>query len=87
MTGPARPARPPGCVVTYFPDVRIEGTVDIASANVSCAKSRDRCLEQLRDQACAVGADSIFLTSERSESMYIHMTARFAARAGEGPSP
>ena len=54
--------------------------VDVAVANVSCAKKRDRCLDELRKQACVVGADAIYGFSERTESIYIHMTATFAAR-------
>jgi hypothetical protein len=80
--GPARPSRPPGCDVVLF----VEGrppyeVVDVATANVSCAKKRDRCFDELRKQACVVGADTVYGFSERSESMYIHMTARFAVRA------
>lgn len=81
LIGPARPSRPAGCNV----DVIEQGTpgddfVDVAAANVSCARSRDRCLDSLRKQACVVGADAVYGFSERTESMYIHMTATFAAR-------
>ena len=54
--------------------------MDVASANVSCAKKRDRCLDELRKQGCVVGADAVYGFSERTESIYIHMTATFAAR-------
>jgi hypothetical protein len=79
--GPARPSRPPACNV----DVIAEGRpgydfVDVASANVSCARTRDRCLDELRKQACVVGADALYGFSERTESMYIHMTVTLAAR-------
>ena len=81
LIGPARPSRPPACNV----DVIAEGQppydfVDVASANVSCAKTRNRCLDELRKQGCVVGADAVYGFSERTESMYIHMTATFAAR-------
>lgn len=81
LIGPARPSRPPACNV----DVIAEGQpaydfVDVAFANVSCAKTRDRCLDELRKQGCVVGADAVYGFSERTESMYIHMTATFAAR-------
>ena len=81
LIGPARPSRPPACNV----EVIAEGQpgydfVDVAFANVSCAKNRDRCLDELRKQGCVVGADAIYGFSERTESIYIHMTATFAAR-------
>jgi hypothetical protein len=80
--GPDRPARPPGCAVELFP----EGPpsfpfVDVASGTVSCAKKRDRCLDELRKQACVVGAEAVYGFLERTESIYIHITATFAARA------
>jgi hypothetical protein len=81
LIGPARPSRPPACAVELVPvgpppyDV-----VDVASVNVSCAKTRERCLDELRKDACVVGADTIYGFSERSESIYIHMTVTLAAR-------
>ena len=81
LIGPRRPSRPPACNV----DVIAEGQpaydfVDVAVANVSCAKTRNRCLDELRKQGCVVGADAIYGFSERTESIYIHMNATFAAR-------
>ena len=81
LIGPAHPSRPPGCNV----EVIAEGQpgyefVDVASANVSCAKNRDRCLDELRKQACVVGADTLYGFSERTESIYIHMNVTLAAR-------
>jgi hypothetical protein len=80
--GPARPSRPSGCAVVLF----VEGrpgyeVVDVATANVSCARNRDRCLDELRKQACVVGADTVYAFSERTESSYFHINARFAVRA------
>ena len=79
--GPARPSRPADCNVELIfegqPGFEFD---DVAFANVSCAKKRDRCLDELRKQACVVGADAVYGFSERTESMYIHMTATFAAR-------
>jgi len=79
--GPDRPSRPPGCAVELIPDGKPGyDFVDVASANVSCAKKRDRCLDELRKQACVVGADAVYGFSEKTESMYLHINARFAAR-------
>jgi hypothetical protein len=81
LIGPARPSRPPACNVEVIPAGQPGyDFVDIASANVSCAKTRDRCLDELRKQGCVVGADAIYGFSERTESIYIHMNATFAAR-------
>ena len=79
--GPERPSRPPGCAVELIP----QGTpsfafVDVASGTVSCARKRDRCLDEMRKQACVVGADVVYGFSEATESMYLHITATFAAR-------
>ena len=81
LVGPARPSRPPACNV----DVIAEGQpaydfVDVAVANVSCAKTRNRCLDELRKQGCVVGADAVYGFQERTESIYVHMTATFAVR-------
>ena len=86
--GPDRPSRPPGCAVELIPEGKPAFEfVDVASGTVSCAKKRDRCLDEMRKQACAVGADAIYGFNERHESMYVHITATYAARAGDGPSP
>ena len=85
--GPDRPSRPPGCAVELYPDGKpAHPFVDVASGTVSCAKQRDRCLDEMRKQACVVGADAIYGFSERHESMYVHITATYAARAPD-PSP
>jgi len=55
--------------------------VDVASGTVSCARKRDRCLDEMRKQACIVGADVVYGFSESTESMYLHITATYAARA------
>jgi hypothetical protein len=79
--GPDRPSRPPGCAVELLPDKKpAYEFVDVASGTVSCARKRDRCLDELRKQACVVGADAVYGFSESTESMYTHITARFAAR-------
>jgi hypothetical protein len=80
--GAERPSRPPGCAVEVIPEGKPAfDFVDVASANVSCARKRDRCLDELRKQACVVGADAVYGFSEKTESMYVHINARFAARA------
>src|SRR5262245_30530817 len=82
---PARPARPPFCDVQFFPGGRPGfDVVDLATANLSCAKGRDSCLDELRKAACVVGADTVYGLAERKESMYVHFNARLAARKENG---
>jgi hypothetical protein len=79
--GPDRPSRPPGCAVELYPEGKPPYPfVDVASGTASCAKKRDRCVDEMRKQACVVGADAIYGFDERHESMYVHITARYAAR-------
>ena len=79
--GPDRPSRPPGCNVELIPQGQPPYPfVDVASGTVSCAKKRDRCLDEMRKQACVVGADAVYGFVERTESIYIHITATYAAR-------
>jgi len=81
LIGPARPSRPHGCNVEVIEQGKPAFEFDdVAVANISCARNRDRCLDELRKQACVVGADAVYGFTERTESMYIHMTATFAAR-------
>ena len=86
--GPDRPSRPPGCAVELIPEGKPSfAFVDVASGTVSCAKKRDRCLDEMRKQACVVGADAVYGFSERTESMYLHITATYAARVAATSTP
>src|SRR5436853_7610680 len=77
-TGPDRPPRPPDCPVELIPQGRpTYPFVDVASGTVSCAKTRDRCLDEMRKQACVVGADAVYGFAETTESIYIHITATY----------
>ena len=79
--GPDRPSKPPGCAVELLPNAKPAFEFeDVATGTVSCARQRDKCLDELRKQACAVGADAVYGFTESTESMYTHITARFAAR-------
>ena len=81
LIGPSRPSRPPGCAVELIPQGKPSfAFVDVASGTVSCAKKRDRCLDEMQKQACVVGADTVYGFVERTESIYIHITATYAAR-------
>jgi hypothetical protein len=80
--GPARPALPAGCPVEIVTDgSHPSSAVDVASGEVSCSGQRDRCLAEIRKMACAVGADTVYGLSERTESGFTHISATYAARA------
>jgi len=79
--GPDRPSRPPDCPVELIPQGKPSYPfVDVASGTVSCAKQRNRCLDEMRKQACVVGADAVYGFAETAESIYIHIMATYAAR-------
>jgi hypothetical protein len=84
--GPDRPSRPPGCAVELIPEGRPSfASEDVAAGTVSCARTRSKCLDEMRKQACVVGADVVYGFSETTESMYIHIRATYAARKPLAP--
>jgi hypothetical protein len=81
LIGPSRPSRPPGCAVQLIPEGKPPFPfTDVATGTVSCARNRDRCLEEMQKQACVVGADAVYGFAEKTESIYHHVTATYAAR-------
>jgi len=87
LRGPARVARPEGCKVVLFPEEKGGppniGFEDVAWVTVSC-RGRERCIDELRKQACATGSDFVYGFSENTEAGYTHIDARFAARTTDG---
>ena len=55
-----RPARPAGCAVDLFPekDTGYDAEMPVAYAEARCRK-RETCIDELRRQACAVGARGV----------------------------
>jgi hypothetical protein len=83
LIGARRPARPEGCAVDLRPSERAlpEGEfTDVAAGTVSCFDDRPRCLEQVRKQACAVGADTVYAFTESEGGGFTNIEARYAAR-------
>jgi hypothetical protein len=81
--GPTRPALAAGCPVEIVPEGRPSyPVVDVASGVVSCSGKRDRCVDEIRKMACAVGADTVYGISESAESGFTHISATYAARGG-----
>lgn len=80
MLVPQLPARPAGCALEVFPGGKPPFmATDVASASVSCSE-RSKCVDALRKQACAVGADTIHGFTESLESGFTHIDAKFALR-------
>jgi hypothetical protein len=83
LIGGGRPARPTGCAVDLRPAERAlpDGEfTDVAAGTVSCFGNRSTCLEQVRKQACAVGADTVYAFSESESGGFTNVEARYAAR-------
>jgi hypothetical protein len=83
LIGDGRPARPAGCAVDLRPAERTlpEGEfTDVAAGTVSCFGGRQRCLDQIRKQACAVGADTVYAFAESEGGGFTNVEARYAAR-------
>jgi hypothetical protein len=56
-------ARPKGCAVTIFPSTTPDyAWTDIASAKARChfTHGREACIEELREQTCKLGGDTIY---------------------------
>jgi len=86
----ARPSRPPGCAVDLFPGekypLQYGAFADVAYAEVRCRK-RDRCIDELRRQACAVGAQGVYWSWEETRNGQTDIDAHFAVRVtGHGSS-
>ena len=82
--GPDRPSRPPGCAVDLFPGekgpLNYGAHTEVAVANVSC-RNRERCIEEIKKQACAVGARGVYWPVESTEGGYTQIDARFVVPA------
>jgi hypothetical protein len=86
--GPQRAARPEGCPVEVFPATTPPyPVVQLASARAKChfTVGRNACIDELRKQACAAGADTVFAFQEGLWGEYTVIAATLAARSGERP--
>ena len=56
------PSREPGCEVQVFPESPTYQTDNIGPVSASCDEliSDDACLRELKDQACKLGADTVW---------------------------
>ncbi|MFO0735254.1 MAG: hypothetical protein U0270_05215 [Labilithrix sp.] len=63
------PPRPPGCEVRIFPDRPSYSTDNIGPVSASCDEtiSDQDCLRTMQDEACKLGADTVWGVSDKPE--------------------
>lgn len=63
------PEQKPGCEVQVFPEEPSYQTDNIGSVSATCDErdTEEVCLRELKDQACKLGADTIWGAGEKSE--------------------
>ncbi|MBX3228536.1 MAG: hypothetical protein KIT84_07780 [Labilithrix sp.] len=63
------PPREPGCEVRIFPEQPSYGTDNIGPVSASCDESvaDSDCMRTLMDQACKLGADTVWGVSDKPE--------------------
>jgi hypothetical protein len=86
--GPRRPGRARNCKVQTFPSTRPPYPFsEVASARAQChyAMGRGACIDELREQACAAGADTVFGFSEGMSGEMTFISATFAVRTADAP--
>ena len=88
--GATRPSRPLGCPVEIYPTTQPPYPyMQIASARAKChfTMGRTACIDELRKQACAAGADTVFGFAEGMRGEYTFIAATLAARTAAMPTP
>jgi len=86
--GARRPARAEGCAVDIFPSTTPPYPfAEVASASASChnRSGRNACIEELRKEACAWGADTIFGFQDGRFAEGMTIAATFAVRTEATP--
>ena len=79
---PQRPALPEDCPVQVFnigpPSYPV---VDVATTKTRCYDNREDCLGRLRPEACAAGADTIYVVAEERRERASFFAVKLAVRA------
>jgi len=86
--GPHRASRPPGCPVELYPSTAPPfafETVATARADCDAFVGRSACIEELRRQACRVGAEAVIGFSESVSGSTTHIAATLAVRTAAAP--
>jgi hypothetical protein len=87
LTARRQPPRSDGCEVVVYPSSKPPFPYeDLADDRAGCVLSRNHCIERLRDDACLVGADTVYGFSEVKHSMETSISATLARRTGPTPS-
>lgn len=89
-TGAPVAALPEGCAVTVFPSTAPNYPYrDIASARSRChfTMGRGACIEELKKEACAAGADTVYGFSEGVSGESTFIAATFARRTRASAKP
>jgi hypothetical protein len=88
LTTARQPAKPDGCEVAVYPTSKPPYAYeDLANDRAGCVLSRNHCINRLRDDACLVGADTVYDLSETKESIQTLVGATLARRTGPAPAP
>jgi hypothetical protein len=83
LTTLRQPRKSDGCEVAVFSKEKPPFPVEeLAVDRASCVFSRNHCVERLRDDACAVGADTVYGFEEVHETMQTTIQATLARRMG-----
>ncbi len=86
--GPGYPPRAPGCEIKVYGDAPPGHTDNIGPVSAKCSLdiSKEDCMRTLKDQACKVGADTLWGVNEQGEQkdgkMYFYGRAAKALPAG-----
>jgi hypothetical protein len=87
LTTRRQPSRSSGCEVAILETGKPAFTYDdLATDRVSCVVSRAHCISRLREDACEIGADTVYGLGEMKQTMETTIEATLARRTG-GPAP
>jgi hypothetical protein len=79
--------RSDGCDVAVYPTSKPPYPYeDLAEDRAGCVVSRNQCIERLRDDACLVGADTVYGFGEVKQSMETSISATLARKTGPAPT-
>jgi hypothetical protein len=84
---PQRPALSDDCPVQVFIGPPSYPVVDVATTKTRCYDRRQDCLGRLRPEACAAGADTIYVVAEGVRERASFFTVELAVRAPPGAKP
>ncbi|HVU52673.1 MAG TPA: hypothetical protein VHL80_18460 [Polyangia bacterium] len=88
LSSARRPEKPAGCEVAVYPDSKPPYPYeDLAEDRAGCVLSRNHCLNRLREDACLVGADTVYGLTDTEETIQTIVEATLARRTGPAPGP